>query len=588
MATTKYGWTAPDQWVPVLSDYEWRLNAFREDPPEDVGGVGRYRHFKALSKMTWPKLDWHDWNERMIRALSRHSTVCMAGCAAAGKTFTAAHWAMIWWMADGANSSVILTSTTGKSIRRRIWPAIQYLYQNAETDKKTIALQDGFPGNMVDSKTMLQAQKGDDKHGLFAIAVREGPVSKAVADIQGVHSSRMLIIIDEATDTPEAIFEAMVNLRKGCFEFQVIIIGNPNSKNDPHGLCCEPKFGWNSVTVEDDEWETAGVPKWQIEPGICLRFDGTKSPNIKLGYDKFPFLYTRRDLEARKAVPGGENSLGFWKFDRGFWAPAGYTDTVFSEPLIDQYDGRSQHVYTSKAVEIAGLDPAFTVDGDGCILRFALLGDMPSGKQGITLRTRYKIPIKAGSDITYQIANFVIEQCMKRGMAPRQLGIDIGGGGKNVADVIERLWQPGIIRVDFGGAASTRPVSAQDGRPANEVYLNRVTELWYDLREFLQGEQLKGLDPTTIVELCSREWEYRGKRIALKPKDEVKKLLGRSPDDADAVAVVGAVARAFGAVPNTYTGQGKPKNIWLEKAKRFGDVYDNDNVATTLYATALD
>jgi hypothetical protein len=495
---------------------------------------------------------------------------------------------MLWWLSAPKQSSVILTSTTGKSIRRRIWPVIQQLYQTAEVNKKTIALQTGFPGNMVDSKTMLQAEKGDDKHGLFAIAVREGPVSKAVADIQGVHSPRMLLIIDEATDTPEAIFEAMVNLRKGCMEFQVIVIGNPNSKMDPHGLCCEPKLGWSSVSVEDDEWDTAGVPKWQIEPGVCLRFDGTKSPNIKAGHDKYPYLYTRRDLELRKSMPGGENSLGFWKFDRGFWAPAGYSNTVFSEPLIDQHDGRGAHTFVSKSVEIAGLDPAFSVDGDGCILRFGYLGDLAGGKQGITLGHRLKVPIKAGKDITYQIANFVKEKCVARGMQPKQLGIDVTGAGKGVADVLEREWGPGVVRVEFGGAASNRPVTEQDSRPANEVYANKVTELWFDMREFLQGGQLKGLDLNTIIEFTSREWEYSGKKIRLMPKDEVKKVLGRSPDDADAVAVLGAVARAFGAAPNTRSTGVNPKNRWLEKARQFGDVYVDDNAAAMSYATIAD
>ncbi len=82
-------------------------------------------------------------------------------------------------------------------VRRRIWPVIQELYNSAAEQV----------GNLVDSKTTLQARKGDDKHGIFAIAIKDGPVASAVADIQGVHAERMFIDIDEATDAPEAIME---------------------------------------------------------------------------------------------------------------------------------------------------------------------------------------------------------------------------------------------------------------------------------------------------------------------------------------------------------------------------------------------
>ena len=124
---------------------------------------------------------------------------------------------------------------------------------------------------MVDSKTCLQASKGDDKNAIFAIAVLDGATSKSVANIQGVHSERILCIVDEATDTPEAAFEATSNLNKGCREFQFLAIGNPHSVLDEHGRFSEPADGWNSVSIETQSWET--------QRGVCVRFDGAHSPN---------------------------------------------------------------------------------------------------------------------------------------------------------------------------------------------------------------------------------------------------------------------------------------------------------------------
>jgi N-acetylmuramoyl-L-alanine amidase len=345
----KYGIRSPVK----IPDLELELYAFRNRLQPNEGGLGTFDHFRNATKMLWPKMSWNPWLEAQVEGLCEHDYVGWAGCGASGKTFGATLFATVWWLANPSKTTVVLTSTTAKMIRKRMWANLQDLVRKSR----------GFPGNMVDSKMSLQAIKGDDRHSISAIAVAEGNTSKAVANIQGIHAERVMVIIDEATDTPEAAFEACTNLSKGCREFKMLVIGNPASKFDPHGRFCTPAKGWRSVTIEDQHWLT--------ERGMCRRFDGMKSPNISEGRTKYPYLITQ-DQVLSAMRHEGEQSPTFWKYTRGFWSPDGMVKTVLSESLIETHTPTKNLVFTTNVQVVAGLDPGF--GGDRCVLRFAKVG----------------------------------------------------------------------------------------------------------------------------------------------------------------------------------------------------------------------
>jgi hypothetical protein len=556
-------------WPKEASDLEIELVCFRERFKEDDGGLGTYGHFVQCAGRMWPELKWHEWMKWRLRSLCQYSTNVWAGCGAAGKTFDAGVFAMTFFAADPHNTVVILTSTTGKMVRKRIWPVIQELYYRCV----------GFPGNLVDSKTMLQARKGDDKHGIFAMAVREGSTSKAVADIQGLHAKRMLLVIDEATDTPEAVFEAITNLRKGCDDFNVLVIGNPLSHVDPHGICAEPEEGWQSVSVDDEEWSTRGVPKWDIDPGVCLHFDGLKSPNIRLGEKKYPFLITQADVDRAMRAEGGEMTAGFWKFTRGFWAPDGVCSTVFSGPMITSSGSREKDfTFISRSFMASGLDPAFE-GGDRCVQWFARVGDLPDGRTGLFLLEPRIIKARVNSPdpIHVQIAEQVVRNCVEHNIKPEHFGLDSTGEGGGLADHIVRTWGTNSFRrIEFGGAASELPVSKEDQRPSKDVYLNRVTELWFSAREYVMAGQVRGIRPELERELCARLYELKGKRKQVEPKKVMRKRVGFSPDFADAFTVLMEVVRLSGYSAGGKGSKWDGSREWNEFVRKMDNVMPDE------------
>ncbi len=581
MPLEKYGYLWPVENFKRGTNVDLMIELKCFADPKYKTDIGKYGHFQNIKRAVVPWFKDNPWSDTMFRSFCENKVNVISGCAAAGKTTSAAVFGFIFWLANPHVTSVILSSTTGKMVRKRCWPIIQECFREFK----------GCFGNMVDSKTTLQSQKGDDKSGVFGIAVADGPIDKAVANIKGVHNKRMLLIIDEGTDTPEAIYEVITNLQKGCDDFCLVVIGNATSRLDPHGRLSEPLRGWSSVTVDSDDWPIKGVAKWGIEAGMALHFDGEKSPNIDLGEDKWPFIFTNKDLDRARSFPDARETVGYWRETRGFWPPEGICHTVFSEALIEKHDGRGKHIFVSQKTPIAACD--FGFGGDRCKLKFAELGDLaapemggafPSkvsmGRLGIQLTDGIVIPIKAvgGEPVHYQIAHAIMRECKARGVEPQHFAGDATGEGGGVMSILMQEWSDKVQWVEFGGSASDMAVSVDDPRPANEVYDRKVTELWFSCRELLQAGQLKGLDNDECIQFCSREFEIRGKKIRLAPKDECKLAIGRSPDDADSCAILVFLARKLGLTTASRLVRSKSAG-WKSFQRKSSSVFANVDYA---------
>ncbi len=110
---------------------------------------------------------------------------------------------------------------------------------------------------------------------------------------------------------------------------------------------------------------------------------------------------------------------------------------------------------------------------------------------------------------------------------PDAVFVDAGGG----AGVLDRLRQLGYepIEVPFGGKAM---------QPTQ--YINRRTEMWWTMKEWIESGGAIPADPYLRQELATPTYWYDAQqRKVLESKDEIKKRLqgGASPDIADALAL---------------------------------------------------
>lgn len=512
------------------------------------GAPPRSKLFKRISDALVPGwFEWHSWTNRMIEGMCERRWVGMAGCSSAAKTRNVVGFACTWWLASPHDSSVTLCSTTGKMLRKRGWKEVIDYYTSIRGPRLF---------NMVDSRMMWQFMQGDDRHSISGISVEEGSPIKVADNIKGVHTRRQMLIIDEATSVPAAIYDACSNLYRYPDEFIMVVLGNSRNRLDQHGLWCEPRDGWKSVTVDTDEWETA--PKIDGVPALILRFDATKSPNITEGKIVSHHLPTLEQVEARKRSLAHENDPLYWSNERGFWPPEGLSKALLTTTAIEANDGNGRHQFTGDDFRIIGvLDPART-GGDRAAVRFCAIGQVESdeGKGwGIEWMPPQIVPLdaKSSNPIDFQIVDAVKQMALKviwRGMeyscAPEDFGLDATGGGADLADIFQRLWSPKIHRIIFSGSPSATAVSLEDQRPADEVYRNKRAEMFFRLRNALFSGQLKGIDRPTQKELCSLEFDDTRGKILIMSKDDYRVQFGESPDLADTGAMTLEMARIKG------------------------------------------
>jgi hypothetical protein len=539
-------------------------------------GEGAYYHRKERITLLWPKYQWHRWNERRLKADCEYDWLTNLGPASAAKSTDFAVFGLEYWLQAPDRTAVIICSTTAKMLRLRIWSQVTHYHQSLPKNL-------GPVGDLLDSATRIRWKAGDDKNGVFGMAVEEGPIEAVVNDLVGIHTERVVLILDEMQGIREAIMRATNNMvANPVFRFRGM--GNPDSLTNPLGRESEPIEGWDSVVRgETEEWETHGGPT--KGKGLCQFFDGRKSPADDSPEEKkrLNWLCNREWYEGiLKAAHGNQNDPSVWQFGIGWPPPMGLESTLLDDAIVVTFNCRQKAVWTHGFRQSAALDPAFG-GGDKPKLTFIKYGQVESGHDEIQYDEERRlwtppqskkrwvieggevlmVPIDAESNrpIHYQLMDFCKVECQKRGIPPNEFALDASGEGGGLKSIFDREW--GVVNgIEAGGSASDLPID-DTGKTAKEAYDNRSSELCFSVREFALADGLRGLSNEATFQACNRRTFYRNGKWCVEPKtgskgrtDEkgrpvrgYKQRMGHSPDDFDSLAVGVMHCREQGAIP---------------------------------------
>jgi hypothetical protein len=542
------------------TDVTIELVAFRENFSPARGGLGKYAHFRKIVEILWPYdkkkfkdgFQWNPWAERIFEAACEHKFLGISGPKSSSKTHCIGIWGLVNWLCDPFNTLVLVTTTSVREARKRMWGVIRERHLQVP----------GLPGKIVDSMgKLIMEDAGSDRSSITLIPSAKDKEKEATEKLIGLKNKRVFLLVDEATDVSPAIFEAVHNLDSNPY-FQIIALGNFASSYDPFGQFITPKDTWNSVNCEMDDWP--------ISRGHCIHLDGEKTPNLDSD-DQWPFLLTSKQLRDAKEYQG-ENSLSYWRFIRSFPSPIGAEQNIYSEADIRKYEGEPQPKWDGTPIKVAGFDPSFTNGGDRSVLYFGNYGKTDLGLSCVAFGKAHLLredSTKANEPRNFQIARQVREMCEKEGVKPEHLAIDATGAGDPFCDILSELWSPRIFRVKFGEKPTTLPTSAVSPVKANEKFSNRVTELWYVGVEFLRSRQLKGITPDLGRELTARKYStMSGGKLVVEPKKDMKARIGKSPDLADAAFLLLDLCRQrLGAYAGGKMAGNRQEN-WGKMAKR--------------------
>ena len=506
---------------------EHMLNAIKMLWPEKMPSGGRGH---IISKWTIRRVK--AWCESTFKS-GDENFMTWWGPSSVGKSADAAVIALVHWLSAPSETSITICSTTGKMLERRIWNDIIKYHR----------MVPGIPGTHYSTKFAIILGDDNSRNGIFGIAVQKGTVEEAVGNIVGVHNTYNVLIIDEMQATRQAAVEAFDNLSTGK-EAKFLGMGNPISRMDPLGRASKPKHGWDSISTEDEQWETV--------KGKTLFFDGRKSPGVD-DPNRFFFMLTQAQIEAMRKDPG-EDSPRFWSQRIGFVAPEGLSNNIFTEAFVVMHKMQDKPVWSGAQIDIGALDPAFTTGGDAAILSHAKIGILNSGLVGVWFQPAIQINLKVTSGVTleYDLVRQVIQKCKSLDISPNHFGLDCSGTQTALAAILEHEWGQPVVRIQCGGAASDTQSEVGDERKASDIYTNKVTELWYSMRKFAIHGQIFGLDDDTVVEFVSRMMDNSKSKICVETKHEMRLRTGASPNKADAASMVLEVARVkFGTIPGS-------------------------------------
>lgn len=514
---------------------------------------------------------WHPWAERMNEEVHDNTYLGVVGCASSGKSDFFSVYALVNWLSEPDGTLVLVTSTSLKDSKKRIWGALVSYYVAAGGDR-------GLPGRLVDSQGIIKTDFGtgtfDERCSINLIAGEKKKDAQNIGKLIGFKNKRVILIADELPELSFALVEAMMGNLSANPWHQMIGMGNLFSKFDPLGMFVEPSDGWDSVNENTEEWKTC--------KGHCLRFDGEKSPNVLEGRDIYPFLYNLKNYRDHKSALG-EGSVTYWRMCRSFIPKVGAESTIYSEALLHTGEAHQTVKWVEPPARLAALDPGFTNGGDRSVAHLFELGEGINGIRTLQLVKTVHLVEDAGikTPHNYQVARKFIDFCTKERVHPKNTALDVTGGGALFWEILCELWKnQDTLKVEFGGSASERSCYGLNGnKTCRDAYDRRVSELWYVGVDFVRGKQIKGISPSLAREMVSRHYDLvkgTSARIRVEQKKEVKKRLGFSPDEADAFMLGIELARArHNFTPAIIREQRRPGRDApiKEWAKRMSDIY---------------
>ena len=496
--------------------------------------IAREYYFWRICDELWnredlpePMMVRHPWAEQMIRAALKDKYLAIGGSASSGKSHTMAAWGIVQWLCQPRDTLVLMTSTTLREARKRVWGSVMSLLSVIEGAPIKIRDSIGNAAYVDENGTLIE------RAGLSLIAAERSKTRDAIGKIIGIKQKRVIMIGDELSELSESILQAgLTNLSKNPF-FQMIGMSNPNSRFDAFGVWSEPKKGWESIDTQTaDEWRT----KWG---GRYIRLDGERSPNIVLGEVKYPWLPTAEKLEEDRLLLGPE-SRGYMRMVRAIFFDSDETTGIYSEAEMAKSGSLGGVDWAEKPTTVAGVDPAFTNGGDRTILYTAEVGYARNGQYVCKLGEAIHLNDDASNKAvprTYQIVHQIIDHCKRRNISASNVALDSTGAGAPFCDVLAGEWESSFMRVTFGGKASEKRVSMNSQLTGAELYTNRVSELWFVGKELMRTRQIYGVSSDLAQEMCARNYDMvktGSLKVKIESKIEFKARFGRSPDLADA------------------------------------------------------
>jgi hypothetical protein len=477
----------------VTATIDWAEHAAREF---ERRGPDYYR----LNPADWvaDKLGEHLWSKQIqvAESVRDQRRTAVQSCHGVGKSFVASRLTA-WWLDvhPAGEARVVTTAPTGDQVKAILWAEINGAASKAR------ARGNPFKGIVNQTEWMLDNQ---------LVAFGRKPSDYNENAFQGIHAKYVLVIIDEACGVHKQFWTAANAIATGehC---RILAIGNPDDPGSYFATVCA-RGDWNVIEIS--------------------AYD---SPN-----------FTGESVPAALA----ENLVS----------------QVYVEEMRRDY-GEESPTFISK---VTGQFPKDAADGVVRLSKLRLCSQPPDKPYALDRLTPVELGVDlgAGGDQTSirerrgiligrewttrsrdseEVVDLIIEAIHITGATAAK--VDVIGIGWGVVGSLRRRRTKGehnclIIGVNVG-EASTEP----------DRFARLRSQIWWQVGRGLSedhGWDFSDLDEADrerlITQLTAPRYEHdAARRIVVEKKEDTKKRLGRSPDNADALLLAYFAGGAQGA-----------------------------------------
>ena len=468
-----------------------------------IGEKPEWAMKRILAQKPWDK------QVEIAKAVFLHPRVEVSGCVSSTKTYCAAMMALLWLMRWGRGSRVFSIAPSFRQVDTNLWGYIPKLVAAAE--------RNGTPlGCRVFKEPRVEF--GDDWY-------YEGFSTDKPGNVHGIHGDHDLLIVDDWQGVDKALMEELDNMTAGgachflCLHNRVVLSG-------PSYDCAHKDAAL---------WHHIGISFWDMP-----------NSDPKRQAEHIPGALCLQTVDFWKRKYGAKSNFYRNKVDNEY--PTAAPDTLIPLDWVEL-------AFARKAADQGPL----MLGGD--VARF---GDDSSAKARMRGRSVQMVTSWSKYDLMHTAGEFA--QDLRAETAPGTGGVRksafafldvVGMGGGPVDRLVEqRIPNATIVGVDCGEKAEGMALHGDKWVPAHEVFVNKRSQMWWNLRERLDpsaSDQAKLVSLPVDLELqaqltCVRYRLASDGRIEVEPKHSsatnggkkwgLKNRLGYSPDKGDAVVVV--------------------------------------------------
>lgn len=473
---------ARDAWDRQSNRRRTGAAVYHDDPAGFVTDCIRWQHGKGPT----------DYQLTNLQKLVDHRRLAVRGPHGLGKTGASA-WVILWFAltrdAAGEDWKIPTTASAWRQLEKFLWPEVHKW------------------ARVLDWERIGRSPFSRDELLRLAIKLPTGEAFAAASDdaakLEGAHADQLLFVFDESKTIPEATFDAA----EGAFSG-----GGGDTSQEAFALASSTP-GPPAGRFYDIHKRKPGLEDWHA---IHVTLEDT----IAAGR-------VSREWAEQRARQWGAGSAVYANRVLGEFASSD-EDSIIPLPWVEAAIERFHQL----PEQDDNIDPLASVGVD--VAR--------TGADRTVVALRYGHAIREmrhyGKQGTMDTAGRVLAILERHHFPARQISavVDVIGIGAGVVDRLLETTKELVVGFNASEKTDRRDRSGELG------FSNKRAAAWWNLREMLDPDSDHGValppDDLLIGDLTSPTWRVMsGGKILVESKDDIRKRLGRSTDDGDAVVM---------------------------------------------------